>query len=450
MINFIGQCTRMSIASLLMCRNSTKFSYTRIIDTTFTIDSSEYINATLAYAMNGSTAYTIHSLLSRSFQPNEVGIRRLSELPINILTLRVAYENSSHAYSEQQLQEGMWGNVNRSVNNILYESSYGTLTFTRNTSQTKTIILQSSNYLDSIRTNGCNIDILLYAANMAAYRESKIDLYSFSHIEYIIPSDFGTTCDSEIGDGVGAIQCSMYECFTVIRSPTVFTRAHEIGHNVGFKHAYGCGLERGECSSLRALEYGDATAIMGGMVSRDTTGGFIAPNRMNAGWLGNITDGAADGRFNIGALASWQTDTSHVVRVTGRCPPVPEIFIGDDCEILLSYRAPVGIDVDIIDGPYSLTVSVHIQSINVRKTLLLVSLRAGDSYQLSTGRVVSVIETNPTHAVVTVCQLSSSADTCDISQTNKGKGWLAWLAVCSMCVSVGIMATCVAFALKHT
>ena len=446
MFPFAGQCTRMSIASMLMCTNSTKFAYTRIIDTAFQIDSGEYINATLVQMQRGSTAYTIESILTRSFRSRTVSHRRLGEIHRNILTLRVAYANSLQSYSEQQLHEGMWGGgVNRSVNNIFYESSFGKVTFTRNASETKTIVIQPSSYFESIRASGCNIDLLLYATNIAAYRQSNVNLSSFSHVEYIIPLDFGATCAVEIGDGIAPIQCHMYECFTVIRSPTVYTRAHELGHNFGLNHAYGCGPGRGRCSSARMLEYGDATAIMGGMFSRDTTGGFIAPNRMNLGWVGNITDGAGDGRFEIGALASWPSDTPHIVRVPSPCPSLYEILTGDECEILLSYRAPVGIDVDIRGGSYSQTVSVHIQSPTVRKTLLLVSLNLGDSYPMPTGQVVSVIATATTHAVVNLCRSSSPAGT-HTSHPN-----MQWLVVFSLGAAMAgtLVIARVAFALNR-
>ena len=449
MFGFAGQCVRMSIASMLVCKNATKFAYTTITDTSFKIKSGEYIHATLTETVALSQIYKIDILFARSFRPDMMNGRRLSELHTNILTLRVAYANSSSMYSEMELSEGIWGNSHRSVQSVFYESSYGAIKFLKNMSDIRTIVLETSAELTYIRTNGCFIQRLLGMVDKEATLGSNIDLETFSHIEYIIPRDYGSTCESDVGEGAGSTMCTKPNCFTFIRSPTVYTRLHELGHNYNLNHAYGCGLNRSACSTANMLEYGDATAIMGGRFSRDTTGGFIAPNRINVGWLNNITEFEADGRFEIGALAAWPSEKPHVIRIPTTCPSPIGIFIGDACEIIMSYRVPTGIDVDIREAYYSGTVSIHIQAVKkefeqASNTLLLVSLGKGESFRISTGQMIFVSEAHQTHTVVTVCHPSSIAEYCTTSQLQ-----VVWIVVIAVLAAVTVLVVCIAVKFRN-
>jgi hypothetical protein len=249
---------------------------------------------------------------------------------------------------------------------------------------------------------------------------ANIDVTAFTHIQYIVPLDFGSTCDWA---GFSAIGCSIPggflfdNCFAVIRNATVFTRAHELGHNFGMLHAAGCGLIEGECTTDLSTPYGDASAIMGGAQNHYQTGGFIAPNRINMGWMSNITDGSQDGRFAIRALAAWPSPKNAAISIPCVCPVSSQIF-GESCELIVSYRAPTGIDSTIMDM-FAYTISIHLKSATeLSTTLLITSLGLGDSYNLNNGKVLFVCETYVDSAIVVIGKDGDLKAACDAEAMN--------------------------------
>lgn len=410
MFGFVGRCMKMSVATLLMCQNDTKFVYTTIADSIYNIKSGEYIHATLEQSESNVNAYTIGILFARSFKRDMSG-RRLNQLiSSNVLTLRVTYTNSEPRATAAELNDGFWNDTHtRSVNSIFYESSYGELEFNKNTSRVATVHLNAS--IETTRI-GCDTNQMFALAGPAAIA-AGIDTSAFTHIQYILPQNYGSTCD---WDGLSAIGCSVPgefifdNCFAVFRSSTVFTRAHELGHNFGMLHAAGCGLRSGECTSAASTTYGDATAIMGGASNQNRTGGFIAPNRINMGWIGNTTNGSQDGRFTIGALSTWPSTYNTAIRIPCVCPVSAQM--GDSCEIIVSYRVPTRVDSSIMDA-FAYTVSVHLKSTEISNTLLITSLGLGDSYKLLTGKVLFVCDTSDAHTLVFIGEESALSTACD-------------------------------------
>jgi len=434
MFGFIGKCMQTSIVHLLMCTNSSKFRITSIRDDQFNIKSGEYIHATLEPITPGSKTYGIEVLFGRSFKP-DMTRRRLSEIHVNTLTLLVEITNSNLTHNETQTYDDMWSRSYRSVSSIFNESSYGAVKFQENISETRTISITPY----ASQNTGCNIaDIskdLIERASIEA--DNYTPVLTFSRVEFVIHRDFGAICDNVIPEGLGTIACRAGDfCYSVIRKNTVFTRAHELGHTFGMGHAYGCQPVLGACAS--PFEYGDMTSLMGGGSSgntRKTTGGFAAPDRITAGWLGdlhitNIADSATDRRFEVGALSVWPSEKPHAIRFPSRCQSVG-IFTGDNCETILSYRVPVGVDNDIRGGGYSSTVSVHIWQPNQNTTTLLVAnLNQAESYQVNAGQVVFVSETFSTHAVITVCRPNSAnTDSCGAPQTKSPDLIIMWVII---------------------
>jgi len=440
MFGFVGRCMQTSMTHILLCTNASQFKFTSIRDTQFNIKSGEYIHATIEPIKPGSRTYEIEVLFARSFKPDMTGRRRLSEFHLNTLTLLVQFTNSNLTHNETQIYDDMWSRSYRSVSTIFNESSYGAVQFDKDIAETRTVSISPD------ASQICEVFELMELAFYASGQPFTSQNSTFSRIEFIMPREFGATCNNDtiIQDGFGTVGCNERDCYSVIHDNTVFTRAHELGHSFGMGHSHACEPAGSQCA--KPFAYGDRTSLMGGgrsLNTRKTTGGFTAPDRIIAGWLGdlhitNITDAAANGRFELSALAAWPSEKPHVIRFPSRCPAV-EIFTGDKCETVFSYRAPVGVDTDIRGGGYSSTVSVHIwQPKGGTNTLLVANLKQGESYQMTTGQVISVSETYPTHVVTTVCQPNSAyTDYCGAPQTPDLLWVILAVGIAAICAMVG-------------
>ena len=396
---------RTSVASLLMCQNETRFMYTRISDSTYNIKSSEYIHAVLEISDPPTTVYTIGILFGRSFKKDMSGRRLAVVAAPNVLTLKIGYNDSTPAASETELETGLWGGSVLSVDRIFHDSSFGQVQFDRDASLVASIRLNQS--IESTRLSpddGCDTSAVLQSAGQAAFNMG-IDTRLFTHVEYILPSDFGSTCDSVTGSSMSAIGCYVPggmsdECFVILRSGSVFSRARGFGHNFGLLRAGGCALVPGVCSVSDAVNFSDASAIMGASNTVLGLGGFIAPNRIKMGWLDRVSHVSGDGQFAIGALAVWPSVNDGALIVPCNCPL--HSSMGDSCITVVSYRSPTGIDENITDI-FRHSVSVHLASATGHsETALLVSLYEGESYLLASGKVVFVCETGRDRAVVAI------------------------------------------------
>ena len=400
MFAFIGRCMRMSVASLLICTNQTLYAYTRIVDSTYNIRSGEYIHATLESNDPRTTVYTIGILFGRSFKPDMSGRRLAAVSEPNILTLRISYNDSSPGVSVTELETGMWdAGSGLSVDRIFNESSVGQVNFDRETSLVASLRVNLSIASTRSAWDGCDTTEVMQFASQAAARDG-IDTRMFAHVEYVLPYDFGSTCDFvELStSGCSVPDETATECAVILRGWDVVTRARGLGYNYGMLRAGGCGLATRECSVADAGTGFDATAIMGASNTVVGLGGFIAPNRMNMGWLRRVSRVSGDGKVAIRALASQSSVDDAAIVIPCTCPV--HAAMGDSCIVVLSYRSPVGIDATI-DGSFARSVSVHVASATGRSETALVSiLREGESHVLLTGKVLFVCVTGSDTAVV--------------------------------------------------
>jgi hypothetical protein len=180
-------------------------------------------------------------------------------------------------------------------------------------------------------------------------------------------------------------------------------RNQEIGHNygMGHSHAYDCGIdEMGEeiifADNCEHIEYGDPYDPMG-----DGCAHINAVQKTYMGWLDgcNIVDATADGTFNIVPLETPCNGTQAL-----RVPAF------DGRAYWLEYRQPIG----AFDGDAGLDgVVVHVSDevendsfgpapyyLDINGNGLML---AGDSFTDPDGTVTfTIVEANPTHAVVSV------------------------------------------------
>lgn len=136
--------------------------------------------------------------------------------------------------------------------------------------------------------------------------------------------------------------------------------AHELGHNLNFRHANSTGGE-----------YGDHSDVMG--VSGTALRQLNAPNKVNAGWIASskVVTVTGNGQFTIDATANASSSNPQVLVVAK-----PDT--GDNYYI--SLRQPIGYD-STLSSSYLNRVSIHRATTSTTSpTTILATLGSGETY----------------------------------------------------------------------
>ena len=192
----------------------------------------------------------------------------------------------------------------------------------------------------------CNPDFWAAKADAAAVAQG-IDLSRYHHHMYVIPEAAGCWWG-----GLGYVGCPPdFTCLAWVRAfpssgypcSTSDLLAHELGHNVGMRHA-----RTANADGTGTCEYCDTSDIMGNTLG--ILRGINAPHRAQMGWLGagGIVDGAGGGVFTISALELASPSNPQAVTIV---PP-------EGAPYWLSYRAPIGYDAQL-SSSYLNALSVH-------------------------------------------------------------------------------------------
>lgn len=140
--------------------------------------------------------------------------------------------------------------------------------------------------------------------------------------------------------------------------------AHELGHNLGLRHAWTPGDE-----------YGDTSDIMGlsGLALRQ----FAAPNKVTTGWIpsSRVVNVSGSGQYTLEATAAANPAYSQALTLPK--PDTKDAYF-------ISFRQPIGYDSGL-SGSYQNRVSIHRGSASMgMPTYLLGNLGAGQSFNDST------------------------------------------------------------------
>lgn len=269
------------------------------------------------------------------------------------------------------------------------------------------------------------------ACNDASWR-SKADaivgttkLSQYQHRLYVMPTDI--SCGWA---GYGQVGCGS-NCWAMSKSyssqPCGYndTHAHELGHNVGFRHAStdvdNDGVLDATCPHLGGGfngDYCDDSDFMG--ISRAKLRTQNGPHKAQLGWVtgAGLVDGTAGGTFTINALETAGATLPQVVKLT----PATGL------PYYLSYRVKTGYDTTelptVSDHLYADRLNIH--RYNGSNTYFIKTLGAGESFTGS-GFTVTVnsrdaSSINLTVGTSTVC--NRLAPTAALSPSSQSTGTL--------------------------
>jgi len=252
------------------------------------------------------------------------------------LVIMANFSDKSSGCTSSGLNTALFG-TGSSVDRIYRESSANQVTFSGNVVGPFTIPYTSS--------STCDFNAWGSAADAAA-RAAGVDPSRYARISYAIPgnSTCGWTGIAYVG-GSAPTRSWVASC-----SAGVF--AHEIGHNLRFKHA-----------STPTSEYGDSSDPMGGAPAVQ----MHAANRVMAGWVTDtsIVDNPSSGSYAIAALEAPDTNEYYYV----------------------SLRTAAGLSAGL-NSAYRDVVTVHRATGTMPSpTVLLARLAAGQSFSDTTNGV---------------------------------------------------------------
>lgn len=301
------------------------------------------------------------------------------------LVIMASFSDKASSCTTSGLQAAMFG-TGGSVDRIYRESSGNQVTFSGDVVGPFTIPYSS--------TGTCDFNAWGGAADAAA-RAAGYDPSRYTRISYAVPrnSNCGWTGIAYVG-GSAPTRSWVASCSAGIL-------AHEIGHNLRFKHA-----------STPTSEYGDNSDPMGGAPVVQ----MHAANRVMAGWVSgtSIVDNPSSGSYMIAALEAPDTGVPQTIRI--RKPDTNEYYY-------VSLRAASGLSTSL-SSAYRDVVTVHRATGTMPSpTVLLARLAPGQVFNdatngirvttqsISTGTALVAVET-------TVAQCARSTPSVQTSPTS--------------------------------
>ena len=261
----------------------------------------------------------------------------------NTLVIMGNFADKGVSCSVNDVHARVFGTSN-SVHDLYRETSVGNVTFTGATYGPYTIAANSTDACD-YGTWGTQL------ANAAAAQ--GINLSAYARKLYVLPA--ASACGFSGVANVGGTNTNAW----VFSCGATDLMAHELGHNLTFRHA-----------STPSSTYGDNSDVMGisGMALRQLN----APNKVRAGWIPSthVRDVGASGTFTLSPTAAVN-------------PPYPQALTlpkpDTSDSYYISLRQGIGYDRNL-GSSYLNRVSVHRGTSSSMPTYLMAALGAGQSY----------------------------------------------------------------------
>jgi len=265
------------------------------------------------------------------------------------LVILANFSDKASSCTASGLRTALFG-TGASVDRIYRESSGNQVTFSGDVVGPFTIPYTS--------TGTCDFTAWGSAADAAA-RAAGFDPSRYTRISYAVPrnGNCGWTGIAYVG-GAAPTRSWVASC-----SAGIF--AHEIGHNLRFKHA-----------STPSSEYGDNSDPMGGAPAVQ----MHAANRVMAGWIAgsSIIDEPGSGSYSIAAIEAPDTGIPQTIRIRKR--DTGEYYY-------VSLRAASGLSANLASG-YRDVVTVHRATGTMPSpTVLLARLGPGQSFSDATNGI---------------------------------------------------------------
>lgn len=212
------------------------------------------------------------------------------------VTLLVNMRNGVNSVGTTASATGNMYDNTSSVRGLYDASSYGQLSFNRDTDNDGKADVFGPFTIDADATASCDYYDWAYKAEAAA-KSAGIDLTKYQHKVFVLPSYSQLT---QCGwGGVGNLACGD-SCRAWIAYDARNIYGHELGHNLSMHHA---AVDSNNDGALES-EYGDSSSVMSSALDANQ---FNAPNKVQMGWMaafaGSTKDvSGANNSFSLSAL----------------------------------------------------------------------------------------------------------------------------------------------------
>ncbi|QUN07059.1 cadherin-like domain-containing protein [Shewanella yunxiaonensis] len=294
-----------------------------------------------------------------------------------------------------EVQQMVFGTINQ----YYQEASYG---------QTSLSGDVKGYYTLPVDTNCDYMSLDAYAQQAAT--DNGIDLSQYQRLVYIFPQN--STCGWR---GQGTIGGSPSRAW-INGEMNLLTIGHELGHNLGLKHAKELSCGSGYLSdSCIAITYGDTLDIMG-----KSEGHFNLFNKERLGWLtsADIVQADTDGSYQITPYETARDGQPKGLKVRRGT----DSLTGDALWYYLEYRQPIGFDAFLAGKADTQGVLVHLnESANdIESSELLDMTPQSSLFDLDDAALAAGKSYNDSAAGVTITTESVSSSDASVYVTYQG------------------------------
>jgi hypothetical protein len=276
--------------------------------------------------------------------------------------LVVDFSDEDVGCSDSQIGSLMFSNSANSVDGLLRESSWGQVSFPGDTDNNGSPDVFRVG-ISAFTSQNCDASGWATMADQAA-SASGVVLGQYQHRVYVLPS--GNACEWA---GMATLGCfgSCRSWVSTCSLPDVY--AHELGHNLGMRHASTDPQNDGTVDA----EYGDYSDFMGigGIGWRQPN----APHKEEMGWLSAEQVTVADEGSHTVVISALETHPNNA-----QFPQVVKVPRSGGGHYYLSYRQPTGYDATI-RPTYRSKLNIHSWRGNGNNTLYITALNNGEQFE---------------------------------------------------------------------